>query len=279
MKKLIFAVALMLTALYTQAQNVCGSWSGVLQLEDKEISILFNVKKVNDVYLTTMHCPSQDVKGFRTSSTTLADSVLTINMDGSKMQFQGRLYQNNTLNGVFTQMGKRYAMNLVNQNKTAKLEAEKNLLKRSFSVYSYFTDTILINENDATNSKAVIYKPIKNKKSASVVLVCDLDKNNASKHAKEFSELSDYLCSSGFVVVCLGTTATETTIEMAKNYLKTCSEVMANKVSVVKYNASCMKGTFCSQKKSKQLYKEISKSTTEKYEAFYQLANWLSKVA
>jgi hypothetical protein len=280
MKKLIFAIGLMLAVLTAKSQHVSGTWSGVLKLGDRNLSIVFNVKKMGECYTTTLDSPTQNVKGFSTNSTTFVDSILTIRMDDAHMQYEGRLMKNNELHGIFTQMGIRYALNLTNAENPV-VESVKKPVKRNFTAYSYYVDTVSITNKHLADAKAVLYQPIKTKKSAAIVLVCDFDKHgaNENKEMKEFSDLSDYLCSNGFVVICLEKAAFENSTKEALNYLKLCSFVNANKVSVVKFNETSLRGSYFSQKNNTQINKEISMADSRIYDSFDQLTRWLIKIA
>ena len=278
MKKLSFTIGLLLAALFAQAQNVCGSWRGAMTLGDRQILVVFNVTKLGDVYSATMDSPSQNVKGISTTSTTFVDSILTINMDGAKIQYQGRLMKSNKLNGIFTQMGKRYALSLTNRSAVSKSSFETKSVKRISKAYSYSIDTVFIGNNGSKNVNTVVYQPYNKGKAAAVVLVCDLDISNSTKYQKKFSDLSDFLCTNGFIVLCVES-ANENTTTMASDYLKTYPGVNAKKISVVKFNDSSMTGKCLSTKKSTLLCKEISMVNTEKLQAYNELTNWLFKIS
>jgi|GEM_PF-4357130 len=280
MRKLIFTISFMILALFLKAQDLSGSWNGVLKLGDRNITIVFNVKKSGEVYATTMDSPSQYVKGFSTSSTTFVDSILTIRMDEANMQYQAGLMKNNELNGIFTQMGKSYALNMMNGSKP-EFTSNKKRQKRNFTACSYSIDTISITNSNLTDVKAVLYQPLNTKKTAAVVLICDFDKQaaNSYKVIKEFSELSDYLCSNGFVVFCMDKSNYIDSKNETVNYLKLCSFVNPNKISIVKFSETNLVASYHSVKSNSQLKKEISKHDSDKNSAFNQLTQWLLKLA
>lgn len=244
MEKLIFSLGLLFATLFAQAQNVCGTWSGVVKMGNSEITVVFNVQQMDDVFSSTMDSPAQNVKGISTTSTTFVDSILTINMDDAQIQYQGRLMKNNKLNGVFTQMGKRYALSLTNQSVVSNRNSKKQAAKQISKAYSYSIDTVCFNNFGLNSVKTIVYEPIKKSKSPAIVLVCDLDKENKNT-SKYSSGLSNQLCSNGYVVLCIDFFDENLALQ-ASNYLKTCSGVNAEKVSFVILNEGNSKGNFAS---------------------------------
>lgn len=244
MEKIIFSIGLVLASLFAQAQNVCGSWLGVVKIGNSELTVVFNVKQMGDVFLSTMDSPTQNIKGISTTSTTFVDSILTINMDDAKMQYQARLMKNGKLNGIFTQMENRYSLSMTNQSAVSKSSPSRQSKKQISNAYSYSIDTVCINNNSFDTAKALVYQPIKRRKSPAVVLICDLDKNNkiANKYANEYT---DYLCSNGYVVLCMDNFDENLALQ-ASSYLKTCSGVNAKKVSFVILNEGNSKGNIAS---------------------------------
>ncbi len=282
MKKLVFLIGLLLASYLTQAQNVCGYWSGLLTLNDREIIVVFNVTKQGDVYTSTMDSPSQKVKGFSTTSTTFVDSILTISMDNANMHYQGRWLKNNQMKGVFTQMGKLYALDMTNNQINQTINAKKEIKVRNYYAYSYSFDTVmLVNSFNSEKTKVVYYQPIKKRKISAVVLMCDsknINVTNNQTYQKELTELAEHLCTNGFAVICINTADADGLRNEAINHLKSNSEINANKISIVKFNENNIQGTFTYKKNNKQLYKEISKIKTEKDASFNELTHWLLKI-
>jgi hypothetical protein len=244
MEKIIFSVALLLASLFAQAQNVCGSWLGVVKMGNSEVTVVFNVVQTGDGFQSTMDSPSQNVKGISTTSTTFVDSILTINMDDAQIQYQARLMKNHKLNGIFTQMGKRYALSMTNQSAVSKSTTQKHATNQLSEAYSYSIDTVCFKKDGQNIVKTIVYQPIKKCKSPAVVLVCDLDKDNKNTR-KYTSGLSNELCSNGYVVLCIDFFDENLALQ-ASNYLKTCAGVNAKKVSFVILNEGNSKGNLAS---------------------------------
>jgi hypothetical protein len=280
MKKLAFAIGFLFVALFTQAQNVCGSWSGVLKLNDRELPVVFNVTKSGDLLMATMDSPSQNVKGVSTTSTTFADSILTIRMDDAHMQFEGRLTKNNELKGIFTQMDKCYPLSLTNRRMKATESKPKMVKRRKNTAYSYSFDAVVL--ADANQTRAIFYQPLNYTKTSAVVLVCDVESGYTPKpndYPKEFLELSDHLCSNGIAVICIQVQGDDSLVNHALSFLKSCPTVNADKISVVKCSETSVDGTITFPKNSKQVSREISIVDTHKTATFELLTTWLLKIA
>ncbi len=283
MKKLAFLISLLLASYFAQAQHVCGSWNGILTIKDREISVVFNVTKLGDVYTSTMDSPSQKLKGLSTTSTTFVDSILTIRMEDSNMQYQGRWMKNNQMKGIFTQMGELYSLDLTNyQNKRD--DNTKKVAKRNNKAYSCYFDTVTLdNSINQEKTKAVYYQPIKKAKLSAVVLMSDAKDRDATHHQtyqKELTELAEHLCKNGFAVIfCIDTTSAKNPTFDAINYLKSNSKINPDKISLVKFNETNIQGIFTAKNLAKLLNKEISKIDTQKVASFDEITRWLLEIA
>ena len=149
MKKAILIIGLMLGSFVSQAQNVSGSWSGILHLQGNEIKVVFNLTKNGENYETMMYSPSEKGNGFSTTSTEFKDSILTIRMDKSGLQFQGRLMKHNVIKGVFTQMDAQYPLELTNPKLTVSKPAVK--MAQKYHAYSYYIEDVTLENNEMAN--------------------------------------------------------------------------------------------------------------------------------
>lgn len=271
MKKSILIIGLLLAAIFGKAQNVSGSWSGILKLQNREIAIVFNVSKNGDNYVTTMDSPTQNVKGFSTNATEFNDSILSIRMDDARMDFKGRIMKNGEIHGVFTQMGRKYPLMLVNTKLSFKVEKKQVPFK--YHNYSYYGDTL----NLKNNIKAYVTTPIRKGKMPAVVLACAPTGNipeNASTTEATLSELSDHLTSNGFVVIRF--VEQNGDASQAVDYLRNLPNVNTNRISVVKMCNHKMTANSIYTKKNKNTNKEINLDCN-KIVAYNQLTDWLLK--
>ncbi len=73
----------------TQAQDITGSWNGLLDIQGTKLRIVFNIEKDGDGYITTMDSPDQGASGIAVDETTFSDNILTIKAEKLKMIFSG----------------------------------------------------------------------------------------------------------------------------------------------------------------------------------------------
>lgn len=230
MKKSILIIGLLLAAILGRAQDVCGSWSGILKLQEREIGIVFNIVKNGENYVTTMDSPTQKVKGFSTTSTSYSNNILSIRMDDSGMSYEGRYMADGFVHGVFTQMGKRYSLVLSKMQLKSITSAPVEVAK-NFHAYSYYVDSVAIN----ADVKAVITTPIKKGKTKAIIIECEQGytafENNFS-HEKNVREIVDHLTGNGFLVVHFSEKKCDTNAAIA--YLKSTSLVNEKSITVLK---------------------------------------------
>lgn len=272
MKKINVLIGCMFAFIFSQAQQVTGSWSGSMDLHGKEISVVFHVTHQNQQLSATMDSPSQNVFGLSTTKTELKDSVLTIRMDEANMHYQGRIMKDGTMKGVFTQMGKLYSLNLTQNGKLPLAITTKCDMDRMKPyAYSYYIDTVAIN----SSFKAVLSQPVKTGKTAAIIIDCKISTNKDFSENSTLSSMIDHLTSKGFTVVC--SIDKNCDKDAAISYLKTLKSVNQNKISVLTVTNNEMTATFGSNSKTISMDKNANVEGSEQV-VFKQLANWLLRV-
>jgi len=73
------------------AQNIIGSWSGVLSVSNTKLQVVFNITQQDSSYTSTMDSPDQGAFGLPTTRTTFADNKLEIVATGLGIYYQGIL--------------------------------------------------------------------------------------------------------------------------------------------------------------------------------------------
>ena len=101
----------------TFAQDISGSWKGVLNVKGQEIPLLFNVKNDNDILSSTMDSPSQGAVGIQMDKTLFEDNQLTIAFTQGGIKYVGVL-DKDTVNGTFYQGGMELPLKLMKTVKT-----------------------------------------------------------------------------------------------------------------------------------------------------------------
>jgi len=112
MKKTVLIISLVLCWGMLQAQRVNGTWVGNLDLNGNVIEVIFHVTETANGFVTTMDYPAQNAFGISTTSTAFENAIITILLDDESTHYQGRLMKDNTIRGIFTQMGSEHYLQL-----------------------------------------------------------------------------------------------------------------------------------------------------------------------
>jgi dipeptidyl aminopeptidase/acylaminoacyl peptidase len=155
--KLILSLMALAFSVSTFAQDISGSWKGVLDVKGQEIPLLFNVKNDNDILSSTMDSPSQGAVGIQMDKTLFEDNQLTIAFTQGGIKYVGVL-DKDTVNGTFYQGGMELPLKLMKTVKTkpgdVSLPSSKDSLDKLASfdsgTYKYSAEDYF--ENPATSA-------------------------------------------------------------------------------------------------------------------------------
>ena len=98
------------------AQDITGSWKGVLKIQEMQIRVLFHIKKAGETYQSTMDSPDQGAKGIPVTSTSFENSTLKMTVANAGITYEGLLDNNDVINGTFKQGGQSFPLNLLRSN-------------------------------------------------------------------------------------------------------------------------------------------------------------------
>lgn len=87
--RIVQTLLLLLMSHVTQAQDLVGQWSGKLQVQGTELSIIFHVSKTNDHYEVTMDSPGQNAMGNNVSSTIFSYPKVRFEMRSIGATYEG----------------------------------------------------------------------------------------------------------------------------------------------------------------------------------------------
>lgn len=110
MKVLIFFLT-MLPLFSVNANDITGSWYGLLDVQGVKLNISFHIDEQDGALTSTMDSPDQGAIGIATSKTTFKDNKLKIIMAIMGVKFTGKL-ANNQLSGYFSQSGMKLPLTL-----------------------------------------------------------------------------------------------------------------------------------------------------------------------
>lgn len=103
MKKAFLLTCLLLTTLLVSAQDITGTWKGILALPNGQLTVVFNIARDGESYKATCDSPDQDRKGMPAESVTFVNSVLTIEIPTVGASYRGELKEDGKMHGSFTQ--------------------------------------------------------------------------------------------------------------------------------------------------------------------------------
>lgn len=112
MKKISTIIILFLAVISMSAQDIAGSWSGVITIPTGQLTLVFNISETDDGYSSTLDSPDQDALGIPVDSTFYKKPELTIKVTNLDLVYVGTLVDDDTLNGTLTQMGQTMEVNM-----------------------------------------------------------------------------------------------------------------------------------------------------------------------
>ena len=249
MKKVIFCILTVITVATLNAQDIAGTWNGLLDVQGSQLRLVFNINKTATGISATMDSPDQGAAGIPTSSARFENGVLTIAIANMKMQYEGKLGENNTITGIFKQGPMSLPLNLTKE----KVEKAKLVRPQEpVQPYPYYTEDVTF-----TNAKAQITLagtltlPKKEGKFPVVVLISGSGPQNRDEELlghKPFLVLADHLTKNGIGVLRFddrgvgaskGDFATATSadfatdVEAAISYLATRKDMIINKIGLM----------------------------------------------
>ena len=160
--KYVFSFLFLLFSGCVAAQDIIGSWQGSIDVEGKQLHLVFHISNRGDVYFTKMDSPQQGATGIPTDSTGYSQNELTIKLSGLSIIYNGK-YNNDTISGTFTQNGMKFPLSL-----------SRLVLKRPQEPKPPFNynihEVVIENKKDSVFLAGTLTTPL-NKKNYSVVIL------------------------------------------------------------------------------------------------------------
>ncbi len=105
MKKVKTLLILLMATCALFGQDITGTWSGVLTIPQGELKVNFNITATDNGYTSTLDSPDQNAFGIPTDTTIYKKPELKITIAQLGAEYEGKLNDENKLEGTFTQMG------------------------------------------------------------------------------------------------------------------------------------------------------------------------------
>ena len=233
------------------AQDISGTWHGKLSIPTGSLTIVFHISQTKQgAYVATLDSPDQGANGIKTQTTSFNDSTLIIQIPVIHASYKGKLNNDNTINGTFTQ-GMPFPLNLK--------KGETSRPKRPQEPqppFPYRSEEVTVkNERDGIYLSGTLTLPEKGTKFPAVVMVTGSGAQNRDEEImghKPFFVIADYLTRNGIAVLRCddrGTAASQgnhatatnedfaTDTEAMVNYLRSRKEINAKKIGIIGHSA------------------------------------------
>jgi len=202
MKKLLFIVIFLFTALGMFAQDISGQWNGLLNIQGIQLRLVFHISQLENGYTATMDSPDQGVKDIPVTSIAFEDKVLKLEVASAGIQYEGTLNESSIFEGTFKQGGMSLPLELTMDE----VKAEK--MKRPqepIPPHPYYTEEVKFNNKKAKIKLAgTLTLPSKKGNFPAVILISGSGPQNRNEELmghKPFLVLADYLTRNGIAVL------------------------------------------------------------------------------
>lgn len=111
-KNTILLILILVIGSTLHAQDIKGTWNGVLMIPQGSLRVDFHIEKSDSGYSATMDSPDQSAYGIEVSAVEFADKKVKITVTNLGIVYSGELKKDNLIEGTFTQMGQSFDMDL-----------------------------------------------------------------------------------------------------------------------------------------------------------------------
>jgi hypothetical protein len=114
MKRSFLILGLLVISISMFAQDVTGTWNGLLVVPNGQLHVDFHIVAAEDGYTATMDSPDQGAYGIPVTSVTFKDQEVKITMPEIDLVYTGKLTEENNdlIDGTLVQMGQTFEMDL-----------------------------------------------------------------------------------------------------------------------------------------------------------------------
>ena len=242
----LFTTFLSLTAF---AQDITGTWDGILKVQGTQLRLVFNISKTNTGFTSTMDSPDQKATGIPITTTTFENNTLKLAIPMASISYEGVLGNDRNIVGTFKQGALTVPLNLTK----GVVEKEKIVRPQEpTKPYPYYSEDITFENSKAGITLAgTLTLPSKEGNFPVVVLISGSGPQNRDEELlghKPFLVLSDYLTKNGIAVLryddrgiaeSKGNFRTATTADFAEDaaaavtYLQTRKEINSKKIGLM----------------------------------------------
>lgn len=248
MKKFFLIIASLLAVSAISAQEITGTWNGVLKVQGIQLRLVFHVTKTDTGFSSTMDSPDQGAAGIPMTSTVYENNQLTMKHDAATIVYTGEL-KDGIVVGTFKQAGQSFPMDL---KREAAVKVTVTRPQEPVQPYPYLAEEVVF-DNTAANVRlaGTLTLPKTGGPFTVAVLISGSGPQNRDEELlghKPFLVLSDYLTRNGIAVLryddrgtasSTGNFSLATTDDLATDaeaaiaYLKTRKEINPEKIGLI----------------------------------------------
>lgn len=202
MNKAVFYIFLFLLTGNLYSQEIIGSWTGSLKIQETSLRLVFNVSMKDSVLISTFDSPDQGAFGLPTTRTTYSESdkKLEIIASGLGIFYRGIL-ENDSIVGTFNQGGIPFPLTL---RKTIKEVVHKP--QTPIEPLPYISEEVTIPDKsqNKVSLSGTLTLPDSTGIFPAIILIAGSGPNDRDETIfghKPFYLLSDYLTRNGFAVL------------------------------------------------------------------------------
>lgn len=199
MKAVLISILVLFLFQSLFAQDVSGDWTGQLKFEGNALDLNFKIYKKDGEYLSLLSVPAQNLNDFKSTTTSIVDSLLTIELQPLGIRYEGKLTSKDTIEGSFFQNGMTLPLNLTRGNTRLKRPQEPQ------PPFPYHVEDVTFrNEKDNIQLSGTLTLPQKTGRFPVVILISGSgpqDRNSTIMEHKPFLLLAHELTQSGIGVL------------------------------------------------------------------------------
>ena len=230
------------------AQDITGTWNGMLSFPGGQLRLAINITKTGAGYTATMDSPDQGATGIPVTAISFVNNILNFSIDNAKIEYEGT-YQSNAFKGTFRQAGMPIPLDLGRD--AVQAAAKPARPQEPKQPYPYHTENVTFkNEKAGITLAGTLTLPKKEGNYPAVVLISGSGPQNRDEELMDhrpFLVLADHLTRNGIAVLryddrgvgeSTGNFESATTddfasdAEAAFNYLKTRKEINKKKIGL-----------------------------------------------
>ncbi|NEV93533.1 alpha/beta hydrolase [Psychroflexus sp. YR1-1] len=199
MKVIYISLLIVLCSISSHAQDISGDWTGELKFEGYTLDLNFKIYKKEGDYASLLSVPAQSLNDYKSTSTSLTDSIVRIELQPLGIKYQGTWSAKDTIVGEFFQNGMLLKLNLIRG------QSQLNRPQEPQPPFAYEVEEVVFrNEADSINLSGTLTLPKTGGPFPVVILISGSgpqDRNSTIMGHKPFLLLADELTQSGVGVL------------------------------------------------------------------------------